>query len=60
MRHSILQNMIESKNNNYTIYEKENNTWLGDDHGVIAWGNAADNLPGQQVVKGYKGIVIKE
>ena len=39
MRHSILQNMIESKNNNYTIYEKENNTWLSDDHGVIAWGN---------------------
>ena len=37
MRHSILQNMIESKNNNYTIYEKENNTWLSDDHGVIAW-----------------------
>ncbi|WP_440486335.1 hypothetical protein [Segatella hominis] len=27
---------------------------------VSLLGNAAANLPGQQVVKGYKGIVIKE
>ena len=52
--------MIESKNNNYTIYEKENNTWLGDDHGVIAWqcGCQSSWSAGSQGLQGHRDLRI--